>query len=321
MSVVQAFFRIRRDTAANWTSVNPTLELGEPGLETDTRKVKYGDGVTAWNSLAYMTVTIAWGDITGVLTDQVDLNTALGLKAPLNSPTFTGIPAAPTAAGGTNTTQIATTAFVRAEVAAIVDTAPGTLDTLNELAAALGDDPNFATTVTNALALKAPLASPTFTGTLTYDAGIGTSLRLGGAALGSDKLAVTGTTTLNGKLTIVSGSGFRFRNAATDGFDVSQLNVNSWGWSGLAASTMWFNMQNSHFILTEGRLGVQTAAGTDPTASIEIGVAGSTTVAPFKMKTAGAALLTTPQAGVFETDGTDLYWTNNAGVRKKVTIV
>lgn len=46
-------FRIRRDTAANWTSVNPTLALGEPGLETDTRKVKYGDGSTAWNDLDY----------------------------------------------------------------------------------------------------------------------------------------------------------------------------------------------------------------------------------------------------------------------------
>ena len=48
----------------------------------------------------------------------------------------------------------------------LVDASPGTLDTLNELAAALGDDPNFATTMTNALAAKAPLASPTFTGTV-----------------------------------------------------------------------------------------------------------------------------------------------------------
>jgi hypothetical protein len=58
-------------------------------------------------------------------------------------------------------------AYVDAEVAGIVDSAPGTLDTLNELAAALGDDANFSTTVTNSIALKAPLASPTFTGTLT----------------------------------------------------------------------------------------------------------------------------------------------------------
>ena len=45
--------KLRRDTAANWTSANPILALGEPGLETNTRKIKYGDGVTAWNSLSY----------------------------------------------------------------------------------------------------------------------------------------------------------------------------------------------------------------------------------------------------------------------------
>ena len=44
-------FQLRRDTAANWASVNPVLALGEPGVETDTLKVKVGDGSTAWNSL------------------------------------------------------------------------------------------------------------------------------------------------------------------------------------------------------------------------------------------------------------------------------
>ena len=53
--VISATFRIRRDTAANWTAANPVLKLGEPGLETNTRKVKYGDGATAWNALAYAT--------------------------------------------------------------------------------------------------------------------------------------------------------------------------------------------------------------------------------------------------------------------------
>ena len=75
-------------------------------------------------------------------------------RAPLASPTFTGTPAAPTAAAGTNTTQLATTAFVKTAVDNLVASAPGTLDTLNELAAALGDDPNFATTVTTALSSK-----------------------------------------------------------------------------------------------------------------------------------------------------------------------
>lgn len=77
-----------------------------------------------------------------------------GIYAPLISPALTGTPIAPTAPSGTNTTQIATTAFVRTAISNLVDSAPGTLDTLNELAAALGDDPNFATTVTNSIATK-----------------------------------------------------------------------------------------------------------------------------------------------------------------------
>ncbi|WP_414705097.1 hypothetical protein [Pseudomonas sp.] len=82
------------------------------------------------------------------------LAAALAAKAPLASPALTGTPTAPTAAAGTNTTQIATTAFVRAAVAALVNSSPAALDTLQELAAALGNDPNFATTMTNALAGK-----------------------------------------------------------------------------------------------------------------------------------------------------------------------
>ncbi|HBE2841283.1 TPA: phage tail protein [Escherichia coli] len=90
-------------------------------------------------------------------------------KAPLKSPALTGTPTAPTAAQGTNNTQIATTAYVRAAIAALVDSSPGALDTLNELAAALGDDPNFATTMNNALAGKQPLDA-----TLTALAGLAT---------------------------------------------------------------------------------------------------------------------------------------------------
>ena len=98
------------------------------------------------------------------------LSTSLGLKADLASPTFTGVPVAPTAAVATNTTQIATTAYVRGEVAALVNSAGATLDTLGEIATALGNDASLSTTLTNAIALKAPLASPTFTGTNTVAA-------------------------------------------------------------------------------------------------------------------------------------------------------
>jgi hypothetical protein len=83
------------------------------------------------------------------------------------SPALTGTPTAPTPAGGDNSTKIATTAFVNAAIAALIGSAPTALDTLNELAAALGNDSNFSATVTNALALKAPLNSPGFTGTVT----------------------------------------------------------------------------------------------------------------------------------------------------------
>lgn len=76
--------------------------------------------------------------------------------APIASPVFTGTPKAPTAAQASNDTQLATTAFVKAAIAALVASAPAGLDTLNELAAALGNDPNFVTTMTNALSGKQP---------------------------------------------------------------------------------------------------------------------------------------------------------------------
>ncbi|CRL97441.1 hypothetical protein [Pseudomonas sp. 28 E 9] len=88
-------------------------------------------------------------------------------RAPLNSPALTGVPTAPTPALAVNNSQIATTAFVAAAVAALVNAAPGALDTLNELATALGNDPNFAATMNYYLSLKAPLANPALTGTPT----------------------------------------------------------------------------------------------------------------------------------------------------------
>lgn len=75
--------QLRRDTAANWTSENPTLAEGEAGLETDTGKLKFGDGSTAWTGLSYFApggASAAWGGITGTLSDQTDLQTALDAK-------------------------------------------------------------------------------------------------------------------------------------------------------------------------------------------------------------------------------------------------
>lgn len=112
------------------TASNATTAVTLTGLTSTITELNYVDGVTS------------------------NIQTQLDAKAPLASPALTGTPTAPTATAGANTTQIATTAFVATAVANIIDSAPGALDTLNELAAALGDDANFSTTVTNSIATK-----------------------------------------------------------------------------------------------------------------------------------------------------------------------
>ena len=107
--------------------------------------------------------TVAGYGLTDVYT-KTQIDQALALKAPLASPTFTGQVKVPTPAAGNNSDLAANTAFVMTAIAQLIASSPAALDTLNELAAALGNDPNFAATMTNALALKAALASPLFTG-------------------------------------------------------------------------------------------------------------------------------------------------------------
>jgi hypothetical protein len=131
-----------------------------------------------------------------------NVQTQMDTKAPLASPPLSGVPTTPTASASTNTTQIASTAYVRAEVAALVDTAPANLDTLNELAAALGDDNNYATTTTSALSGKAAKAGDTFTGAVigtTFDAS--TDFTVGGLVI------TDATITDNGTLTITATTG------------------------------------------------------------------------------------------------------------------
>ena len=72
--------QIRRDTIANWTSVNPVLSNGEMGFETDTKKLRIGDGVTQFLSLTAGGLS-TWGNIEGTLSDQIDLQEALDLKS------------------------------------------------------------------------------------------------------------------------------------------------------------------------------------------------------------------------------------------------
>jgi hypothetical protein len=124
--------------------------------------------------------------VTSAIQTQIDsklaTTTAASTYAPLASPTLTGVPLAPTAAANTNTTQIATTAYVQTELTDLLNGAPGALDTLNELATALGNDANYSTTITTALAGKLALAGGTMTGAL---------------AMGTNKITGMGTPTVS----------------------------------------------------------------------------------------------------------------------------
>jgi hypothetical protein len=202
--------QFRRDTTANWASANSVLAAGEMGINTTTNQFKIGDGTTAWNSLSYapLSGTVAdLDDVTNVVItsatngDLLKWNGSAWVNAAgyalLASPTFTGTPTLPTGTIATtqtvadNSTKVATTAFVTGAVTDLIGGAPGALDTLNELAAAIGDDASYASGITTALGLKAPLASPTFTGTVTIPSGASIS---GFAPLASPTF--TGTVTV-----------------------------------------------------------------------------------------------------------------------------
>jgi len=142
-----------------------TVDGSTSGLDADLLDGQEGSYYQQ-ASTALNTTTSFGGDVSGtydaivvaddshnhVISNVDGLQTALDAKAPLASPALTGTPTAPTAAIDDSTTKIATTAFVQQELAQLVDSAPSTLDTLNEIAAAINDDANFNTTVTNSLA-------------------------------------------------------------------------------------------------------------------------------------------------------------------------
>ncbi|MDP7367040.1 MAG: hypothetical protein QGH83_07250, partial [Candidatus Pacebacteria bacterium] len=105
---------------------------------------------------------------------------------------ITAVPSGATASTqsvGNSSTALATTAYVRGEIDALINSAPGTLNTLDELAAAINDDAQFNTTLTDAVALKAPLASPTFTGNVSFPNGTIDTAHIGDDQVTADKLA------------------------------------------------------------------------------------------------------------------------------------
>ena len=131
---------------------------------------------------------------TGVVT--IPAGASISGFAPLASPSFTGVPLVPTAAAGTNTTQAASTAFVATAVANLVSSAPAALDTLNELAAALGNDANFATTISTSIGTK--LTASSNLSDLPNVATARTNLGLGSIATqAASGVAITGGSIIN----------------------------------------------------------------------------------------------------------------------------
>jgi hypothetical protein len=132
----------RRGTAAQWISTNngdgPILEVGEIGFETDTGKFKIGDGVNPWVDLDYFLDESEITSITGdyVLSSTLAQNNGVATLDNSGKLTSSQIP-----------TSLASTTYVDNAVSGLVDSAPGLLNTLNELAAAVNDDPTFFTTV------------------------------------------------------------------------------------------------------------------------------------------------------------------------------
>lgn len=118
------------------------------------------DASTTGKGIVKLNDTLTSESVTEAATPSTvkQLNDELQLKANKHSPNFTGKPSSPTPPKDSNDTSISTTAWVRDAIAELVGSSPETLNTLAELAEALGNDPNFATTITEELAQKQPLS-------------------------------------------------------------------------------------------------------------------------------------------------------------------
>lgn len=153
-------------TATQVTSDKETAENAATRSEAAAKRaeeiVAQGtvDATTSSKGIVKLNNALTSDSVTEAATPSTvkQLNDDLQLKANRHNPTFTGTVKAPTPAADSNDTTVSTTAWVRQAIAELVDSSPETLDTLSEIAAALGNDPNFATTITNQLAGKQPLS-------------------------------------------------------------------------------------------------------------------------------------------------------------------
>jgi hypothetical protein len=177
--------QFRRGTAAEWASANPVLAAGELGYESDTGAFKIGNATDNWGALAYSAISQSYvdnalADVVGLAPETLDtlaeLAASIGGDANFGNTVTAGLSTldahiddatnvhgiADTAALETqtgaqnkaNAAQANAASYTDTAVANLIDSSPGTLNTLNELAAALSDDPNFATTMATSLGGK-----------------------------------------------------------------------------------------------------------------------------------------------------------------------
>jgi hypothetical protein len=167
--------QFRRGTAAEWASANPVLAAGELGYEVDTAAIKIGNGTDTWDLLAYGAVSEQYvadaiSSVVGLSPQSLDTLEELALAIgddpdfinTINN-TISTVEAnaqsyADSAASGA---QANAQSYADTAVSNLVDSSPGTLNTLNELAAALGDDPNFATTIATNISTKMEFVADT----------------------------------------------------------------------------------------------------------------------------------------------------------------
>jgi hypothetical protein len=214
---MSAQIKLRRDTAANWTSVNPILATGEPGLETDTLKLKYGDGVNHWNSLSYPTVLLPTTIATATTATNVASGTSNQLLVQI-APGTTGFITTPTIPGflqwtGSSFTWSSTSTVAAAQtltgsiLAPNVTTAAGltTIGTVSVLSTIAG---NLAVTGTTTMAGVTINGTTTHNNTLTVSTGGlvvtqgGATVTAGGLTVNSGGVAITGTSSITGNVTL-----------------------------------------------------------------------------------------------------------------------
>ena len=238
----QTALNLKANLASPTFTGTPTLPTGTIATTqtagNSSTKVATTAFVTTANNLK---ANLASPTFTGTVT--IPSGASISGFAPLASPALTGTPTAPTATAATNSTQIATTAYADAAVAALVDASPAALNTLNELAAALGDDASFSTTVATSIGLKANIASPTFTGTVTSPTFNATSTANGGFQ------GIDADTAILPSFTWTSDQNTGIWHAAADsiGFTTggtNRITLNSAGISGAGAGLTGLNGTN-----------------------------------------------------------------------------